>query len=352
MPVQWVDQLFETGDLEDSKLAAMLELLDSEAHLSTREYLMQRAHEKRLQIYGNRVFLRGLIEISNFCKRNCTYCGIRAGNDLADRYRLTAEQVLETCQTGYDLGYRTYVLQGGEDPAHTDAFLTQLVKEIHTAFPECAITLSLGERSRESYQALYDAGADRYLLRHETASDDLYQSFHPGMLLSERIDCLKTLKDIGFQVGAGFMVGLPGQTNAHILKDLRFLKTLSPHMIGIGPFIPHHETPLAHYSAGTVEKTVTLLAILRLMLPDVLLPATTALGSLDPFGREQGIRAGANVVMPNLSPMEVREKYSLYDGKICTGDEAAECRQCIQKRIENAGFSIDLSRGDHPDWRN
>jgi len=350
-----VDQLALIGDLDDSDLLRLLDFLDNPDCVSTdgvRHHLIAKAHQKRMEIYGNRVFLRGLIEISNYCKRNCVYCGIRSGNPGADRYRLTLEQVLESCRIGYELGYRTFVMQGGEDPAHTDAFLTGLVREVRRIYPDCAITLSLGERSRESYEALYRAGADRYLLRHESADDGFYEGFHPGMALSTRKTCLEDLKDIGYQVGAGFMVGLPGQSNRHLVKDLRFLKTLDPHMIGIGPFIPHHETPLANEASGSVDKTVVLLAILRLMIPKVLLPATTALGSLDPFGREQGIRAGANVVMPNLSPLEVREKYDLYDGKICTGDEAAECRQCIQKRIENAGFMVDMARGDHPDWRN
>lgn len=350
--MDWIHCLDRTGDLPEADLLALLEHLDRPEGQETRRALIARSHEKRMSVYGKRVFLRGLIEISNYCKRNCIYCGIRAGNPMADRYRLTVDQVLDSCKTGYGLGYRTFVLQGGEDPAHTDAFLTGLIKTVRASYPDCAITLSLGERSRESYEALFEAGADRYLLRHETAEEGLYERFHPGMALEDRKQCLDDLKSIGFQVGAGFMVGLPGQTDRHLVKDLKFLKALEPHMIGIGPFIPHHETPLADQPSGTVEKTVTLLAILRLMLPKVLLPATTALGSLDPFGREQGIKAGANVVMPNLSPLEVREKYDLYDGKICTGDEAAECRKCIQNRIESAGFEVDMARGDHPDWRN
>lgn len=350
-----VDQLALESDLEDSDLLRLLDFLDASDEfgcMKVKQHLIEKAHLKRMEVYGDRVFLRGLIEISNFCKRNCVYCGIRAGNPGADRYRLSLDQVLESCRIGYELGYRTFVMQGGEDPHHTDAFLTGLVREVRAAYPDCAITLSLGERSRESYQALFEAGADRYLLRHETAEDSFYTQFHPDMTFSTRKTCLEDLKAIGYQIGAGFMVGLPGQSNHHLVKDLRFLKTLDPHMVGIGPFIPHHETPLSDQPSGSVDKTVLLLAILRLMIPKVLLPATTALGSLDPLGRELGIRAGANVVMPNLSPLEVREKYDLYDGKICTGDEAAECRRCIQKRIENAGFTVDMARGDHPDWRN
>lgn len=348
-----VEKLAKDSDLDDRELLMLLDYLDSGQNAAAvRAHLIERAHQRRMEVYGNRVFLRGLIEISNYCKRNCVYCGIRAGNPNADRYRLGADQILESCRTGYDLGYRTFVLQGGEDPTHTDAFLTSLICQIRDAFPDCAITLSLGERSRESYQALFDAGADRYLLRHESAEAHFYERFHPGMMLEDRKKCLEDLKDIGYQVGAGFMVGLPGQSNPVLVEDLRYLKTLEPHMIGIGPFIPHHETPLSEQASGSVDKTVDLLAILRLMIPKVLLPATTALGSLHATGRELGIRAGANVVMPNLSPLDVREKYDLYDGKICTGDEAAECRKCIQKRIENAGFAVDMARGDHPDWRN
>ncbi|WP_242870789.1 [FeFe] hydrogenase H-cluster radical SAM maturase HydE [Acidaminobacter hydrogenoformans] len=348
-----VEKLAVESDLEDNALLKLLDYLDGQPKAAAvRAHLIEKAHQKRMEIYGNRVFLRGLIEVSNFCKRNCVYCGIRAGNPKADRYRLTADQVLESCRIGYDLGYRTFVMQGGEDPLHTDDFLTALIREIRERFPDCAITLSLGERSRESYQALFDAGADRYLLRHESAEVNYYQRFHPGMTLADRKQCLEDLKDIGYQVGAGFMVGLPGQSNQLLVQDLRFLKTLDPHMIGIGPFIPHHETPLSDQTSGCVDKTVVLLAIIRLLIPKVLLPATTALGSLDPSGRELGIRAGANVIMPNLSPMDVRKKYDLYDGKLSTGEEAAESRRNIERRIEDAGFAVDMARGDHPDWRN
>lgn len=342
-----IDQLASQQDLTDEQLLYLLDHMDDE----NRAYLTEKAHETRMRVYGDRVFMRGLIEFTNYCKQNCLYCGIRAENQDAQRYRLTLDQVLQCCETGYWLGYRTYVLQGGEDPYFTDERLVEMITAIKKRYPDCALTLSVGERSRESYEKIFAAGADRYLLRHETASKELYESLHPKMSFENRRACLETLKDIGFQVGAGFMVGLPGQQNKHLVEDLRFLKNLQPHMIGIGPFIPHHDTPLKEEGGGTVELTATLLSIIRLMIPEVLLPATTALGSLDSTGREKGIKAGANVVMPNLSPTEAKEKYMLYDGKICTGDEAAECRKCIEGRINKAGFNIDMSRGDHTEWR-
>lgn len=342
-----IDKLALNQNLEDSELLTLLDQLTEE----DQNYLIEKAHEVRMAVYGDRVFMRGLIEFTSYCSRNCIYCGIRAENPSAERYRLSLEQVLQSCETGYWLGYRTYVLQGGEDPYYTDDKLVEMITAIKKRYPDCAITMSIGERSRESYEKMFAAGADRYLLRHETASKELYESLHPKMSFENRIECLHTLKDIGFQVGAGFMVGLPGQENRHLVEDLRFLKNLQPHMIGIGPFIPHQSTPLKNEAGGTVDKVVTMLAIVRLMVPEVLLPATTALGSLDGLGREKGVKAGANVVMPNLSPTDVRAKYMLYDGKICTGDEAAECRKCIEGRITRAGFRIDMSRGDHTEWR-
>ena len=346
-PMALMDELYEKNNLSDEKLLYLLDHMDQ----SQQHDLVERAHDTRLRVYGNRVFMRGLIEFTNYCMRNCTYCGIRRDNDNAERYRLTPEQIMKSAETGYALGYRTYVLQGGEDPYFTDERLVEIIGAVKSRFPDTALTLSIGERSRESYQRLFDAGVDRYLLRHETASRELYEKLHPDMRFDDRHRCLRDLKEIGYQVGAGFMVGLPGQRNRHLVEDLRFLKTYGPHMVGIGPFIPHHDTLLKEEPAGTVNQTITLLAMVRLLLPEVLLPATTALGSLDDLGREMGIRAGANVVMPNLSPMEVRDKYLLYDGKICTGDEAAECRKCIEGRIAQAGFTVDMTRGDHPGWR-
>ncbi len=342
-----IDKLYKENRIERDQLLYLLDNLDDQG----RDYLFARAHETRVKHYGTKVFMRGLIEFTNYCRNNCLYCGIRASNSKAGRYRLTKEQILSACQEGYRLGYRTFVLQGGEDPYYSDDAIVEIVSEIKNRHPGCAVTLSIGEKPCESYKRYYDAGADRYLLRHETASRKLYESLHPGASFDSRIRCLWDLKKIGFQVGAGFMVGLPGQTNEDYVEDLCFLMELKPHMVGIGPFIPHKDTPLAKGNSGSVEMTVTLLAIIRLLLPQVLLPATTALGTIDPLGREKGLKAGANVVMPNLTPPGVRKKYTLYDGKICTGEESAQCRQCIEKRIIAAGFTPDMSRGDNVLWK-
>ncbi len=330
------------------------ELADFLTHIDdgTRREVLAAADRVKREEYGLEVYTRGLIECTNYCKNDCLYCGIRRSNGQAERYRLSEEQILECCALGYELGYRTFVLQGGEDPWYTDDRLCAVVGAIRAGYPDCAITLSLGERSRASYQRLYDAGANRYLLRHETANDAHYASLHPqDMSLANRKRCLWDLKDIGYQVGAGFMVGSPGQTPETLADDLIFLRELQPAMVGIGPFIPHHDTPLAAAPAGSVEQTVLLVAMVRLMLPRALLPATTAVGTLDPFGRERVLSAGGNVVMPNLSPTDVRKKYLLYDNKICTGDEAAECRRCLERRVEKVGYVLSSARGDHLDWR-
>lgn len=300
--------------------------------------------------YGKSVYFRGLIEFTNYCKSNCYYCGIRRENSSAERYRLSTEQILDCSRMGHELGFRTFVLQGGEDPYYTDSRLVELVSTIRNKYSDCAITLSIGERSRESYQALFDAGANRYLLRHETADSCHYSRIHPPELtLEHRKKCLWDLKDIGFQVGAGLMIGSPYQSPETLLADLKFLRELRPHMVGIGPFIPQSDTPFGDFPAGTVALTLKMVALTRLILPKALLPATTALGTIAPDGREQALKVGANIVMPNLSPTSVREKYALYDNKICTGDEAAECLNCLKARIHRAGFEPDLSRGDHFD---
>ncbi len=314
--------------------------------------LMREADRLRRLYYDNEVYTRGLIEFTNFCKNDCLYCGIRRSNPYAERYRLTERQILECCSLGWELGYRTFVLQGGEDPYFTDERIERIVYSIRSAHPDCAVTLSIGEHSRESYQRFYNAGAQRYLLRHETANDEHYRKLHPAAMSPEnRKRCLWDLRDIGYQVGAGFMVGSPFQTPEYLADDLLFLQELQPHMVGIGPFIPQKDTPFGAFPSGTVEQTLLLLAMLRVLLPTALLPATTAVGTLDPLGREKALKAGANVVMPNLSPTDVRKKYLLYDNKICTGDEAAECRFCIQGRVERAGFRLTVSRGDHKEWR-
>ncbi|MBR3973225.1 MAG: [Oscillospiraceae bacterium] len=311
------------------------------------EKLAQLAVKVRQEIYGNAVFIRGLIEVSNICKNDCLYCGIRNGNHSCQRYRLTPEEILSCCAEGYELSFRTFVLQGGEDGWFTDDRLCDLLHAIKRQFPDCAVTLSLGERSRESYQRLYDAGADRYLLRHETADSQHYSKLHPKQLtLENRMQCLRDLKDIGYQVGCGFMVGSPYQTTAELAKDLKFIEEFQPDMCGIGPFIPHKDTVFARESAGTLELTTYLLSIIRLIKPNILLPATTALGTIDPIGREKGILSGANVVMPNLSPVSVRKKYNLYDNKATDGAESAQCRDALAQRMASIGYRIVTDRGD------
>lgn len=310
--------------------------------------LKDAAAQTAKEIYGNQVYIRGLIEFTNYCRNDCYYCGIRRSNACADRYRLTEEEILSCTDNGYALGFRTFVLQGGEDPFFTDEKICTLVQKIKKRHPDCAVTLSIGEKSKESYRKYFDAGAERYLLRHETADEAHYRRLHPKELeLSNRMRCLYDLKEIGYQVGCGFMVGSPGQTVETLYEDLQFIRKLKPHMVGIGPFIPQKDTPFAAETAGTMEETLRLLSIVRLLHPHVLLPATTALGTIHPLGREKGIQAGANVVMPNLSPVAVREKYKLYDNKICTGDEAAECRYCMENRMKSIGYEVAVSRGDY-----
>ena len=339
-----IDQLEREQCLPKEQLKELLETNDQE----TLEYLRERAEAVRQSVYGNRVYIRGLIEFTNYCRNDCYYCGIRRSNSCAERYRLSQEEILSCCEMGYGLGFRTFVLQGGEDGYFTDERLCEIIRAIRAGYPDCAITMSVGERSRESYEKLFAAGADRYLLRHETADEVHYGKLHPKELsLANRMECLRTLKEIGYQVGCGFMVGSPCQTTDTLMKDLLFIRELKPHMVGIGPFIPHKDTPFRDEKAGTLKMTLRLLSIIRLMHPGVLLPATTALGTIAANGRELGILAGANVVMPNLSPREVRGKYLLYDNKICTGDEAAECRFCMEKRMERIGYQVVVDRGDY-----
>ena len=344
-----VHKLTDTGDLTREEIICLLENRDPE----TQAYLAEKASAASRKHYGNKVFVRGLIEFTNYCRNDCYYCGIRCGNKNADRYRLTKEDITGCASYGYDLGFRTIVLQGGEDMFYTEEMMVDIIKSIKKEHPDCAVTLSIGEKSYESYKAFFDAGADRYLLRHETADADHYAKLHPSNLSSEnRKQCLYNLKEIGFQTGAGFMVGSPYQTIENIADDLLFLKKLDPEMIGIGPFIPHKDTVFADEKAGDLNLTLFLLSVIRLMLPTVLLPATTALGTIDPRGRELGILAGANVVMPNLSPVGVRKKYALYDNKICTGEEAAECMNCLKNRISSIGYEIVTDRGDNIKYKN
>ena len=345
--INLIDKLYRTNNLEYEELVYILKNIEE----TEKNYLIEKANLTRMNTYGDSIFMRGLIEFTNYCNKGCKYCGINAGNKNVERYRLSLDEILLCCDMGYDLGYRTFVLQGGEDLYFTDEKIVEIIKTIKSKYNEVAITLSIGEKSYESYEAYFKAGADRYLLRHETANPELYEKIHLNSNLNSRKKSLLNLKEIGFQVGAGFMVGIPGGTREDLAKDLIFIKELEPEMVGIGPFIPHKDTIYREELGGTLEDTITMIALTRLLLPYALLPATTALGTIDQNGREKGIKAGANVVMPNLSPMVVREKYSLYDGKICTGDEAAECRNCIEKRIISSGFSIDMSRGDNIIWR-
>lgn len=330
-----VDSLTVNKNLSDKELIDLLQTEEFD------EKLFTSADNVRRSVYGEDVYLRGLIEFTNCCKNNCYYCGIRRENSNASRYRMTEDQILTTCESGYKMGFRTFVLQGGEDPYFTDERICNIVSEIRKRYQDCAITLSIGEKSKESYQKYFDAGANRYLLRHEAASEELYSKLHPAdMMLENRKECLYNLKDIGYQVGAGFMVGAPYQTTEDILKDIRFLQELSPDMIGIGPFISHKDTPFHDYENGSVSLTLRLIAILRLLFPYALIPATTALGTIHPTGRELGLKAGANVLMPNLSPQEVREKYLLYDNKICIHEDSSECRDCTQMRVSSAGYRV------------
>lgn len=313
-----------------------------------REELRQAAQQTAQAVFGNKIYIRGLVEISSICKRDCRYCGLRRSNPNAVRYRLAPEQILSCCEKGYALGFRTFVLQGGEDGFFSDEVVCGVVREIKRRCPDCAVTLSLGERGDESFRRLYAAGADRYLLRHETADLAHYAKLHPdSMSGAERQRQLFALKQIGYQTGAGFMVGSPYQTAENLADDLLFLKKLQPQMCGIGPFIPHKDTAFRDFSQGSLELTLTLLAVIRLMHPHILLPATTALGTIHPQGRELGILHGANVVMPNLSPLEHRKDYAIYDNKICTGDEAAECIRCLSVRMKRIGYQIVTERGDY-----
>ena len=324
-----------------------IELFHDWQNPDVREMLREEAVRLRETYYGNDIYVRGLIEFTNYCKNNCYYCGIRRENRNAVRYRLSKEDILECCDYGYELGFRTFVLQGGEDPYFTDERVVDLVSSIKEKHPDCAVTLSIGEKSYESYELYKKAGADRYLLRHETACDSHYRMLHPEeMSLSVRKQCLKDLKMLGYQTGAGFMVGSPGQTMESIAEDMLFLEELQPEMVGIGPFIPHHDTAFANKPAGSVDFTLFLLSVVRILLPKVLLPATTALGTMDENGREKGILHGANVIMPNLSPLQNRKNYELYDNKICTGEEAAEGLKDLEKRVASVGCRISYERGD------
>lgn len=338
-----IDKLEKNRTLTKEEFVTLIKNISPE----NSEYLFDKARKTARKFFGSSIYMRGLIEFTNYCKNDCFYCGIRASNRNAQRYRLTNDEILSCCEQGYNLGFRTYVLQGGEDPYFTDDRIADIVSSIHKQYPECAITLSIGEKPRDSYQRFFDAGANRFLLRHETADYDHYAKLHPENLSAQnRQRCLRDLKEIGYQTGTGFMVGSPYQTPENLADDLLFIRDLSPEMVGIGPFIPHCDTPFKDEKQGGTDMCLYLIGILRLMLPNGLLPATTALGTADPKGREKGILAGANVVMPNLSPVVYRKKYSLYDNKICTGEEAAECNLCLRRRMQSIGYEIVTDRGD------
>ena len=327
---------------------------DGGASVSSEEssaYLRAAAAEEAVRHFGRKIYLRGLIEFTNYCKNDCLYCGIRRGNQNAVRYRLTLSQIMECCKMGYELGYRTFVLQGGEDAYFNDERMCEIIRSIKKEYPDCAVTLSLGERSEESYRVMHKAGADRYLLREETSVPEHYAMLHPKqMSLENRLHCLEILKETGYQTGCGFMVGSPGWQLEYLARELCYIKKLRPHMIGIGPFIPHKDTVFAKETGGSLDLTLNLVAMLRLMNPNAMIPATTAVGTIDPRGREKAILSGANVVMPNLSPVSVRKNYMLYDNKLCTGDEAAECRKCLDARIRSIGYEIVTDRGDYREF--
>jgi len=344
MITKYIDKLEQGGILTKQEFITLIENRTDELD----HYLFAKARKVREQYFGKDIYIRGLVEVSNYCKNDCYYCGIRKSNLQVERYRLTKEQILECCRTGYELGFRTFVLQGGEDGFFTDEKMIDIISAIRKSYPDCAITLSLGEKSFDTYQKYFDAGANRYLLRHETATSEHYTKLHPqNMSLATRKQCLYDLKQIGFQVGCGFMVGSPFQTYENLAEDLLFISELQPQMVGIGPYISHKDTPFKDEKNGSLELALFMLGLIRLMLPKVLLPATTALGSIDATGRESGILAGANVVMPNLSPLNVRNKYLLYDNKISTGDEAAECLHSLERNMESIGYKVVVDRGDY-----
>ena len=340
--MEYLQKIYDNNNLNKEELIGFMKSLNSE----NSNKLFEAANKTRKKYYGNKVYMRGLIEFSNICRNNCLYCGLRASNTKVKRYRLTTNEILECCEEGYRLGYRTFVLQSGEDMWYTKEILVDLIKKVKEKFPDVALTLSIGERPYNEYESFFKSGADRFLLRHETASKKLYEKLHPDMLFEDRVDCLNNLKEIGYQVGAGFMVGLPDQGYEELAEDLIFLKNLEPDMIGIGPFIPHSATPMGNEQGGTIDKTLIMIALVRLLVPDVLLPATTAMGTLNPQGRELALKAGVIGVLSNISSICVSYKYQLYENKICIDDEASKYSGYIEKRINAAGFILDTTRGD------
>jgi len=345
--IELIDTLKKNRHLEKEQWVQLFDTFTDD----DRAYAAQKASQTAKEQFGNSIFIRGIVEFSNVCKNDCLYCGIRRSNANCERYRLSQEQILDCCDAGYEYGFRTFVLQSGEDKSYPTDVLCSIVSDIKKAHPDCAVTLSVGELEYDDYKRLFDAGADRYLLRHETANEEHYGKLHPSeMSWAHRMKCLEQLKEIGYQTGCGMMVGSPFQTSEHLAEDMLFLERFKPEMIGMGPFLPHKDTPFRDEPAGSFELTLLLISLCRLMLPDCLIPATTALGTIRPDGREKGVLAGANVIMPNLSPTDVRKKYLLYDGKICTGDESAQCRACLERRMESIGYKVVISRGDHKSY--
>lgn len=316
---------------------------------SDAEYAADTARKIAVERFGKRIYFRGIIEFTNICKNDCYYCGIRRSNDKVSRYRLDEDEILDCCEEGYLNGFRTFVLQGGEDGYFNDERMCAIVKRIRERYRDCAITLSLGERSRESYQRLFEAGANRYLLRHEAADCELYAKWHPAELkLENRIECLKNLREIGFQTGCGFMVGAPWQTAKELARDMVFISEFRPAMVGIGPFVPHKDTPFGAFAAGSAELTLFMMSLCRIMLPNVLLPATTALETVrGGNGRKLGVLAGCNVVMPNLSPQNVRKKYLLYNDKAGTDDTAESGIRKLRENMADIGYEVVCGRGDY-----
>ncbi len=341
-----VEKTCSTQSIEKSEFLTIFENKDSEND----KYLFQKADEVRRKNYENDIYIRGLIEISNHCKNDCLYCGIRCSNRNLERYRLNEDEILECCEEGYNSGFRTFVLQGGEDLTFTDEKVCRIVEKIKSNFSDCAVTLSLGEKSKETYQKYFNAGADRYLLRHETASENHYKKLHPNsMSFENRVKCLENLIEIGFQTGAGMMVNSPYQTAENLFQDLIFMKKLNPHMVGIGAFIPHNNTPFKEFPQGTLRDTLVMISLTRLILPNALIPSTTALASIHPQGRELGFQAGANVIMPNLSPFRFRKLYSLYNNKVYTGNESAQELKKLEMSVKKIGYRISYSKGDYKD---
>ena len=340
-----VEHLVANRRLDNESLRALLTECATNANMLQllRDCAVRTAREQ----FGLGIYIRGLIEVSSYCRCDCLYCCLRRSNRSADRYRLTHDEIMACCREGYKLGFRTFVLQGGEDGTHTDAWLENLVRDIRQNYPDVAITLSLGERSEESYKLLYEAGANRYLLRHEAANAELYDALHPTAKgLKNRLECLEALKRIGYQVGMGMMIGVKGQSIDDIVEDLQLIGRMQPQMVGIGPFMPHSSTPLGGEPAGDLRLTLAVVAITRLMLPSALIPSTTALATLSPTGRLEGILSGANVVMPNLSPSDIRAKYAIYENKASWGKEAAEGLAALEQELNTIGYHIDYSRGD------